>query len=170
MYLFHEITQWDVDEHLKCLIFFLKTNGNFLRIFLNFIQSSVHCKKEGTMSVQHIASRLLSCVIVTWLIIICFYVVLKFHKIFPWEKCIIKFKNKMDATPSFGVTMISEVPSNPQLNLADVRTKFFNPGHWFYFSPLKSAPVKMGCSPTHVKTATPAGFMRTLKFSIGGHS
>ena len=25
---------------------------------------------------------------------------------------------KMDATPSFGVTMISEVPSNPQLTLA----------------------------------------------------
>ena len=30
---------------------------------------------------------------------------------------IIKFKHKMDATPNFGVTMISEVPSNPQLTL-----------------------------------------------------
>ena len=30
---------------------------------------------------------------------------------------IIKFKHKMDATPSFEVTMISEVPSNPQLTL-----------------------------------------------------
>ena len=30
---------------------------------------------------------------------------------------IIKFKHKMDATPSFGVTMIPEVPSNPQLTL-----------------------------------------------------
>ena len=64
-------------------------NWNFLCIFLNFIQSSVHCKKEGSMSEQHIASRLLSCVIVTWLIIICFYLVLKFHKIFPWEKWIL---------------------------------------------------------------------------------
>ena len=26
-------------------------------------------------------------------------------------------KHKMDATPSFGVTMIPEVPSNPQLTL-----------------------------------------------------
>ena len=31
---------------------------------------------------------------------------------------IIKFKHKMDATPSFGVTMIPEVPFNPQLTLA----------------------------------------------------
>ena len=30
---------------------------------------------------------------------------------------VISFKHKMDATPSFGVTMISEVPSNPQLTL-----------------------------------------------------
>ena len=30
---------------------------------------------------------------------------------------IIKWTDKMDATPSFGVTMISEVPSNPQLTL-----------------------------------------------------
>ena len=30
---------------------------------------------------------------------------------------IIKFKHRMGATPSFGVTMISEVPSNPQLTL-----------------------------------------------------
>ena len=33
---------------------------------------------------------------------------------------IIKFKHKMDATPSFGVTMIPEVPSNPQLTLVKV--------------------------------------------------
>ena len=31
--------------------------------------------------------------------------------------CIIKFKHKMDATPSFGVSMISKESSNPQLNL-----------------------------------------------------
>ena len=30
---------------------------------------------------------------------------------------IMKFKHKIGATPSFGVTMISEVPSNPQLTL-----------------------------------------------------
>ena len=29
--------------------------------------------------------------------------------------CIIKLNRKMDTTPSFGVTIISEVPSNPQL-------------------------------------------------------
>ena len=29
----------------------------------------------------------------------------------------IKFKHKMDATSSFGVTTVSEVPSNPQLTL-----------------------------------------------------
>ena len=34
--------------------------------------------------------------------------------------CIIKLNRKMDATPSFGVTMISEVPSNPQLTLASL--------------------------------------------------
>ena len=34
-----------------------------------------------------------------------------------WRFCIIKFQHKRDATPSFGVTMISEVPSNPQLTL-----------------------------------------------------
>ena len=32
---------------------------------------------------------------------------------------IIKFKHKMDATPNFGVTMIPEVPSNPQLTLVE---------------------------------------------------
>ena len=31
--------------------------------------------------------------------------------------CIIKFKHKMDSTPSFGVSIISKVPSNPQLTL-----------------------------------------------------
>ena len=30
-----------------------------------------------------------------------------------------KVERKMDATPSFGVTMISEVPSNPQLTLGE---------------------------------------------------
>ena len=35
----------------------------------------------------------------------------------PLRFCIIKFQHKMDATPSFGVSMISEVPSNPQLTL-----------------------------------------------------
>ena len=34
--------------------------------------------------------------------------------------CIIKFVCKMDATPSFGVTIISEVPSNPQLTLVTI--------------------------------------------------
>ena len=32
----------------------------------------------------------------------------------------------MDATPSFGVTMISEVPSNPQLTLAQGTPVFRN--------------------------------------------
>ena len=34
-------------------------------------------------------------------------------------------KQKMDATPSFGVTMIPEVPSNPQLTL-DMISIFLN--------------------------------------------
>ena len=33
------------------------------------------------------------------------------------DLCIIKLSRKMDATPSFGVTMISEMPSNPRLTL-----------------------------------------------------
>ena len=33
---------------------------------------------------------------------------------------ILKIKNEMDATQSFGVSMISVVPSNPQLTLAHV--------------------------------------------------
>ena len=36
----------------------------------------------------------------------------------------IKFKHNMDATPSFGVTMISEVPSNPQLTLVEFAGKY----------------------------------------------
>ena len=33
------------------------------------------------------------------------------------ELPIINWTDKMDPTPNFGVTMISEVPSNPQLTL-----------------------------------------------------
>ena len=40
--------------------------------------------------------------------------------------CIIKLNRKMDAMPSFGVTMISEVPSNPQLTLVLLNTVLCN--------------------------------------------
>ena len=40
------------------------------------------------------------------------------------DLCKIKLNRKMDATPSFGVTMISEVPSNPQLTLIKAAGKF----------------------------------------------
>ena len=38
---------------------------------------------------------------------------------------IINWTDKMDPTPNFGVTMISEVPSNPQLTLERIRLLIF---------------------------------------------
>ena len=64
------------------------------------------------------------------------------------------FKHKMDATPSFGVTMIPEVPSNPQFTLSKIvvqtnfpridKTYIFRPGRKSTFTwtmPYKSIPV-----------------------------
>ena len=59
-------------------------------------------------------------------------------------------KHKMDATPSFGVTKIPEVPSNPQLTLGNftVRNKS-TPGFITYGGSLVGGgiPVEYPCIP-----------------------
>ena len=43
-----------------------------------------------------------------------------------WRFCILKFQHKMDAMPSFGVTMLSEMLSNPGSTLAEFKKKLIN--------------------------------------------